>query len=58
MVAIALGYVVLRAYLYYHRIKDSHNLKFWAYALLFLEFVLSGVSTVGACFPRSLVSRA
>ena len=49
MVAIALGYVVLRAYLYYRGIKDTHNLKFWAYALLFLEFVLSGVSTVGTC---------
>ena len=58
MVAIALGYVVLRAYLYYRGINDSHNLKFWAYALLFLEFVLSGVSTVGTCPAEPLIARS
>ena len=57
MLAIALGWLALRAYLYYHKIKDSQNLRFWANALLFLEFVLSGVSTVGTCPAAPLIAR-
>ena len=49
MIAIVLGWLAVRAYNYYHKIKDPHNLKFWANALFFLEFVLSSVSTVGTC---------
>ena len=49
MLAIALGWLAVRAHHYYHDIQDVHNKRFWANALLFLEFVLSGVSTTGAC---------
>ena len=49
VIAIALGWVAVRAHHYCRGTQDSQNLRFWANALLFLEFVLSGVSTVGTC---------
>ena len=48
MIATALGWLAVRGRNMYKGNGDAQNLRFWANSLLFLEFVLSGVSTVGA----------
>jgi hypothetical protein len=43
---IALGWLAVRAHNFYTGAGNKSNMKFWANSLLFLEFVLSGVSTI------------
>ena len=58
VVLIIVGRLALGARNMYKGIKNAQNLEFWAYVLLFLELVLSGVSTIGACAARPLAERA
>ena len=57
VVLIIAGRLALGARNMYKGIKNAQNLEFWAYVLLFLELVLSGVSTIGACAARPLTER-
>ena len=57
VVLIIVGRLALGARNMYKGIKNAQNLEFWAYVLLFLELVLSGVSTIGACAARPLTER-
>ena len=57
VVLIIVGRLALGARNLCKGMKNAQNIKFWAYVLLFLELVLSGVSTIGACAARPLTER-
>ena len=57
MIVIALGWLAVRAHNVYKGVGNVANMRFWANSLLFLEFVLSGVSTIGTCRAAPSIER-